>query len=48
MSSVMTKNENELMTELVKMHQENPNDMELGGKVRQMVWQHIQDNSPAY
>ena len=42
------KKETELMQLLVKLHQENPNDFELGSRVRQLVWEHIQDNSPAY
>jgi hypothetical protein len=37
-----------LMTLLVELHTQNPNDMELGAQVRQLVWNHIQENSPAY
>lgn len=40
--------EKELMEKLVQLHTQYPNDFELGGAVRQMVWEHIQDNNPAY
>lgn len=40
--------ENELMVKLVQLHTQNPNDMELGGEVRKLVWDYIQQNSPAY
>jgi hypothetical protein len=38
----------ELMATLIQLHQENPNDLEFGGEVRKLVWEHISNNSPAY
>jgi hypothetical protein len=40
--------DNKLMTQLVELHTENPNDMEFGASVRKLVWDYIQQNSPAY
>lgn len=42
------KQEKDLMTILLELHTKHPNDMTFGGEVRQLVWQYIQDNSPAY
>jgi len=42
------KEDKDLMTTLIELHTKHPNDMNFGGEVRQIVWQHIQDNSPAY
>ena len=38
----------ELQDLLIQLHQQYPNDMEFGAAVRELVWQKIQDNSPAY
>jgi hypothetical protein len=46
--NAMNKQENELMQKLLKLHSENPNDMTFGNEVRKLVWEHIQQNSPAY
>ena len=43
-----TKVANELMVQLVELHTKNPNDMSFGSEFRKIVWQYIQDNSPAY
>lgn len=37
-----------IMSLLVELHTQNPNDMEFGAAVRQLVWDNIQQNSPAY
>lgn len=42
------QNNTTLEQTLVDLHQQFPNDMEFGAAVRRIVWQNIQDNSPAY
>jgi len=48
MSNNKLTQENELMVKLVQLHTQYPNDMTLGGEVRKLVWEYIQQNSPAY
>jgi hypothetical protein len=40
--------EKDLMEKLIALHATHPNDFEFGGAVRQLVWEHIENNSPAY
>lgn len=40
--------EKDLMEKLVELHTQHPNDFELGGEVRKLVWEHIQNTNPAY
>lgn len=37
-----------LMETLLKLHVEQPNDMEFGGEIRKIVWKYIQENNPPY
>lgn len=37
-----------LMEQLLKLHSEEPNDMEFGGEVRKIVWKYIEENNPPY